>query len=50
MACSTPEGIMEQEMQYLVALQNSSAWKITNTRLELRDDGGSLQVQANPGG
>jgi hypothetical protein len=41
---------MDQEAQYLAALQNSEVWAISNTRLELRDAGGALQVQANPGG
>jgi len=49
MACQEPQGVMEQEMQYLTALQNSAVWAISNTRLELRDSGGALQVQATPG-
>ena len=48
--CPDPAGVMDQEAQYLAALQNSEVWAISNTRLELRDAGGALQVQANPGG
>jgi heat shock protein HslJ len=48
--CPEPAGVMDQEAQYLAALQNSEVWAISNTRLELRDAGGALQVQANPGG
>lgn len=48
--CSDPAGVMDQETQYLAALQNAEVWAINNTRLELRDTGGALQVQANPGG
>jgi len=49
-ACTAPEGIMEQEAQYLAALQNAEVWARSNTRLELRDTGGALQVQADPTG
>jgi heat shock protein HslJ len=49
-ACQDPQGVMDQEMQYLAALQSAEVWANSNTRLELRDSDGSLQVQANPGG
>jgi len=38
------ENIMEQEQQYLQALQNSTRIQMTFDGLELRDDNGSLQV------
>jgi hypothetical protein len=44
--CAQPDGIMEQEQQYLQALMTRAHfWKITSDRLELRDDKGSLQVR-----
>lgn len=49
-ACGEPEGIMEQEMQYMTALQTATVYAITNARLEIRDGSGALQVQGNPAG
>lgn len=34
------------EMQLLAALQNATTWSVTTGTLELRDDGGALQVSA----
>ncbi len=41
MFCGSPEGVMEQEMQYLTALQNAAVYHIDGTRLEIRDANGS---------
>ena len=41
MACMDPEGIMEQEIQYLAALQNAATYTIQGDRLEIRDENGS---------
>ena len=48
--CADPEGIMDQEQQYLAALQNAQVYAISQARLELRDNSGALQVQADPAG
>ena len=47
-ACMTPEGVMEQEGQYLAALRNSDLWRLVGTNLELRSSDGALQVSAIP--
>lgn len=44
MFCNEPEGIMDQEQQYLEALGRASTFSLTPEKLELRDEGGSLQV------
>jgi heat shock protein HslJ len=41
MACMDPEGIMEQETQYLTALQNAAVYLIRDDLLEIRDENGS---------
>jgi len=41
MACMDPEGVMEQETQYLVSLQNAVVYTIRDDRLEIRDENGS---------
>ena len=40
-ACSEPEGIMEQEQQYLAALQTAATYRIDGERLEMRTTEGS---------
>jgi heat shock protein HslJ len=40
MACSTPEGIMEQEAAYLAALERVSAFEINGDELVLLDETG----------
>jgi heat shock protein HslJ len=40
--CNDPEGVMDQEVQYLAALQSSATYKIEGTRLELRTADGAL--------
>ncbi len=42
--CSEPDGIMEQEQQFLQALSRARSWALRSDRLELRDGKGSLQV------
>jgi heat shock protein HslJ len=41
MACMDPEGLMEQELQYLAVLQNAATYTIQDDRLEIRDENGS---------
>jgi heat shock protein HslJ len=41
MFCEVPDGIMEQEAQYLAALQNAATYKIAADRLEIRDREGA---------
>ncbi len=40
MFCTSPEGIMEQEMEYLAALQSAKTFRIVDGRLHLFDDQG----------
>ncbi len=42
MFCAEPEGTMEQEAQYLAALEMASTYRIEGDRLQLRDANGSL--------
>jgi heat shock protein HslJ len=42
--CNEPEGIMDQEQQYLEALGRATTFSLTPEKLELRAEGGSLQV------
>jgi len=42
--CGEPEGIMNQEQQYLAALSRVRTFAIESDRLELRDDAGALQL------
>jgi heat shock protein HslJ len=46
MMCGEPEGVMEQEAQYLAALQAATTFAIPGDVLELRDDSGALMVSA----
>jgi heat shock protein HslJ len=46
MACEAPEGIMEQETQYLTALQEAATYTIEGSTLTIRDAGGAMQVVA----
>lgn len=43
--CAEPSGIMEQEQQYLQALQKIHTYTLARDQLELRDEKGSLQVR-----
>jgi heat shock protein HslJ len=42
--CAEPEGIMQQEQQYLHALSQARVMELTDSGLKLRDEQGSLQV------
>ena len=42
--CNSPTGVDEQEAQFLAAMQAATMYTIAGSRLELRDDGGALQV------
>jgi heat shock protein HslJ len=46
MACESPAGVMEQEQQYLAALQNAATYDIAGSTLTIRDAGGAMQVVA----
>jgi heat shock protein HslJ len=43
--CAEPVGIMEQEQQFLQALQRTRSYKIVGNQLEMRDDKGSLLLK-----
>lgn len=47
LACGAPEGVMEQEQQYLTALQNAATFDIAGNTLTIRDAGGAMQVVAS---
>ncbi|EAQ73955.1 MULTISPECIES: META domain-containing protein [unclassified Synechococcus] len=42
--CVRPRGVMEQEIQFLSALESASTWQIEANRLELRRPDGALAV------
>jgi len=44
MACTDPEGVMEQEAQYLAALQMAESYQVEGKVLELRRSDGTLLV------
>jgi heat shock protein HslJ len=46
MFCDKPAGVMEQEHQYLTALQNAATYEIAGSKLTIRDAGGAMQVVA----
>ena len=47
MACSDPEGVMEQEAQYLAALQSAATYQIEGNVLELRTKDDALAAILN---
>ncbi|RME97153.1 MAG: META domain-containing protein [Chloroflexi bacterium] len=47
-ACESPEGIMEQEQEYLAALGTAATYQISGNSLELRTAEGSLAVTFEP--
>lgn len=44
MACLEPEGVMDQEQQYLAALSMADVYKVQGIRMEMRNSEGSLMV------
>jgi heat shock protein HslJ len=42
--CARPDGLMEQEAKFLLALASAESWRIDGDRLELRDATGALVV------
>lgn len=46
MHCETPEGVMEQEQQYLTALQNAATFDFAGNTLTIRNGTGAMQVVA----
>jgi heat shock protein HslJ len=44
MACAEPEGVMQQENEYLAALQSATTYRIDGNRLELRSASGAIAV------
>ena len=44
MFCAEPEGVMDQEAQYLAALETAATYTITGDKLELRTADGALAV------
>lgn len=44
MYCAEPDGIMDQEQEYLAALSRAQVFELTDNGLKLRDENGSLQV------
>jgi heat shock protein HslJ len=49
MACPEPEGVMEQEMQYLTALTTAATYTVEGNRMELRTADGALAVSFQAG-
>ena len=45
MFCNDPAGVMDQEAQYLAALETAATYQIEGTVLELRSQDGALAVQ-----
>ena len=45
MHCAKPDGIMDQEQEYLAALSRARVFELTDNGLKLRDANGSLQVK-----
>ena len=44
MACNDPEGVMDQESQFLAALQSAKSFKIDGSKMEMRTAEGALAV------
>jgi heat shock protein HslJ len=45
--CDSPEGVMQQEQQYLAALQSAATFRISGDRLEVRSNADQLAIAAN---
>jgi heat shock protein HslJ len=46
MFCETPEGVMQQEQQFLAALQSAATLQITGNQLQIRSGADALAVVA----
>ena len=46
MFCTEPEGVMDQEAEFLGALQSAATFRITGNMLELRTAGDQIAVIA----
>lgn len=44
--CSNPDGVMDQEAEYLAALQSAATYAIEGNNLEMRTASGALAIQA----
>jgi heat shock protein HslJ len=49
-ACGGPAGVMEQEQQFLSALETASTFQFVGERLGLRTETGALAVSLSPQG
>jgi heat shock protein HslJ len=49
MTCSKPEGVMQQEQEYLNALPTAATYAIQGARLELRTADGALVASFQTG-
>ena len=47
MMCETPEGVMQQEQQFLKALQSAASFQITGNQLQIRSGADALAIMAN---
>ena len=47
MFCDSPDGVMQQEQQFLAALQSAATFQITGNQLQIRSGGDALAVMAN---
>jgi heat shock protein HslJ len=48
MACSDPEGVMEQEAVFLAQLQSAAAYRIDGEQLHILNEKGHLVILLNP--
>ena len=46
MLCETPAGVMQQEQQFLAALQSAATFQITGNQLQIRSGADALAVVA----
>ena len=47
MYCDSPNGVMQQEQQFLAALQSAATFQITGNQLKIRSGGDALAIMAN---
>ena len=48
MGCMEPQGVLEQELEYLNALQEVNSYLLESDRLEMLDDSGDQLLQFAP--